>query len=225
MNEIDFEKVGKRLELSRKDKNLSAEEVGKQVGVNRSTVLRWEKGETKNIKIPIIQALAKIYDVNASWLLGYDVSKKEEDYKKLNRKESNILSIPNNVKRIPIIGKISAGLPILAVENIIDYAFAPSSYVQKDYTYFYLQVQGDSMNRKFNDGDIILVQQQDYIENDEIGVFLINDEATVKKYYEEDGIIELRPLSTNPIHKKQEYDPKKVDFKIIGKVISYQGKV
>lgn len=139
--------------------------------------------------------------------------------------DNNVFPIPDEVVKLPVIGKISAGLPILAVENIIDYAFAPSSYIQKGYNYFYLKVQGDSMNRKFNDGDIILVQQQNYIENDEIGVFLINDEATVKKYYKEDNIIELRPLSTNPIHKKQEYNLEKVDFKIIGKVISYQGKI
>ena len=139
--------------------------------------------------------------------------------------DDNVFPLPYETKKLPVIGKISAGLPILAVENIIDYAFAPSSYIKDDYTYFYLLVQGDSMNLKFNNGDYILVQQQDTLENDEIGVFLIEDEATVKRYKAENGIIKLFPMSTNPKHEAQFYDPQKVKIKIIGKVISYQGKV
>lgn len=152
-----------------------------------------------------------------------NLNMKQENLKK--NQESNIFPIPDEIKKLPVIGKISAGLPILATENIIDYAFAPSSYIKSDYNYFYLLVQGDSMNRKFNDGDYILVQQQDTLENDEIGVFLIEDEATVKRYKAEDGIIKLYPMSTNPIHEAQFYDPKRVKVKIIGKVISYQGKI
>lgn len=86
---------------------------------------------------------------------------------------------------------------------------------------------GDSMNRKFNDGDLILVQKQDYLEPSEIGVFLIDgQDATVKQFREQTGnIIILDPMSTNPTHITQMYDVKDIPVKIIGKVISYQGDI
>ena len=82
------------------------------------------------------------------------------------------------------------------------------------------------MNLKFSDGDLVLVQKQDYLENDEIGVIAINgDDATVKKFKRENGLIVLQPMSTNPEHTVQIYNPKDIAIKIIGKVISYQGNV
>ena len=182
-------------------------------------IIRYKKNviiDSSEFKRAIMQYFNKQKD--------YQVFEPESVAKKLFD-ESNLFPAPDEIKRLPVIGKISAGLPILAVENIIDYAFAPSSYIKDNYTYFYLLVQGDSMNLKFNNGDYILVQQQDTLENDEIGVFLIEDEATVKRYKAEDGIIKLFPMSTNPKHEAQFYDPHKVKIKIIGKVISYQGKV
>ena len=81
------------------------------------------------------------------------------------------------------------------------------------------------MNLKFHEGDIILVQKQSDLENDEIGVILINGEATVKKYKNKNGLIILQPMSTNSEHQVQIYNPKEKDIKIIGKVISYQGTI
>ena len=139
---------------------------------------------------------------------------------------SNAFPIPDIPKKVPIVGKISAGLPILATQNIEGYEFAPSSQIKEGFEYFYLRVQGDSMNLKFNDGDIVLVQKQDTLENDEIGVILVDgNDATVKKYKSENNLIILEPMSTNPQNTVQIYNPQKIDIKIIGKVISYQGKV
>ena len=81
------------------------------------------------------------------------------------------------------------------------------------------------MNLKFHEGDIILVQKQDDLENDEIGVILLDDDATVKKYKNENGLIILQPMSTNPEHQPHIYNPKDINIKILGKVISYQGTV
>ena len=140
--------------------------------------------------------------------------------------ESNVFPTSDIPKKVPVIGKISAGLPILAVENIEGYEFAPSSHIKEGYEYFYLRVQGDSMNLRFNEGDIVLVQKQDTLENDEIGVILVNgDDATVKKYKSENGLVILEPLSTNPENTVQIYNPKNISIKIIGKVVSYQGKI
>lgn len=163
-----------------------------------------------------IDVLSRALNVDVAWLLGF--SDKMESFRNYNNKEEK--AIP-----LPVIGKIAAGQPILAVENVIDMAFCPESYMQKDLVYFWLKVQGDSMNLKFNDGDYILVQQQPTLENDEIGVIMINDEATVKKYTRTGNVVILEPLSTNLEHKTIFYDLKEFDIRIIGKVIAYQGKI
>lgn len=163
-----------------------------------------------------IDVLSRALNVDVAWLLGF--SDKMESFRNYNNKEEK--AIP-----LPVIGKIAAGQPILAVENVIDMAFCPESYMQKDLVYFWLKVQGDSMNLKFNDGDYILVQQQPTLENDEIGVIMINDEATVKKYTKTGNVVILEPLSTNLEHKTVFYDLKEFDIRIIGKVIAYQGKI
>ena len=147
----------------------------------------------------------------------------ERNYK--NIVDNNVSPLISNMKVLPVLGKISAGLPILAVENIIGYEATSTTLLKEGFNYFYLLVQGDSMNLKIPEGSIILVQQQDTLENDEIGVFLIEDEATVKKYKADNGLVVLYPMSNNPKHEVQIYNPKQVNIKILGKVISFQGKV
>lgn len=220
MDKIIYEKVGARLKQARELRNITLEEAGNKIGVHKSTILRWENGETEKFKIPMLETLASLYNVNPAWLMGYDVPMERK------KEESNVFPITDTPKKVPVVGRISAGLPILATENIEGYEFAPSSQIKKGYTYFYLRVQGDSMNLKFNDGDIVLVQKQDTLENDEIGVILVNgDDATVKKYKSENGLIILEPMSTNLENTVQIYDPQKMSVRIIGKVISYQGKI
>lgn len=75
MEKIIFEEVGNRLKQAREEKHITLEEAGAKVGVHKSTVLRWENGETEKIKLPIIEALADYYNVNPVWLMGYDVDK------------------------------------------------------------------------------------------------------------------------------------------------------
>ena len=183
-------------DLRLKNKELQ-EDIGKIIGKSGRAVGNYETGKRK-MSPEIVLKLAEHFNVTTD----------------------------NEISRIkPVVGKISAGLPILATENISRYEFAPSSLINKNFTYFYLTVTGDSMNRKFNDGDIVLVQQQNDLENDEIGVFLIDNEATVKRYKKDKERIILYPMSTNPEHDPQIYDLKETNIKIIGKVISYQGKV
>ena len=221
-DQIILNKFSERLFKLIKENNTDINMLAKALGIkSKSTIYRYMNGEMCP-KITTIKYLAEYFNVDATWLMGYDVPMERND----NNIESNAFPITDIPKRVPVVGKISAGLPILATENIEDYEFAPSSQIKEGYTYFYLRVQGDSMNLKFNEGDIVLVQKQDTLENDEIGVILVNgDDATVKKYKSENGLIILEPMSTNPKKTVQIYNPKKVQIKIIGKVISYQGKV
>jgi len=94
---------------------------------------------------------------------------------------------------VPIIGTITAGQPILAVENIDSYFPIPSEYMPNEDT-FMLKVKGDSMiNAGIYNGDKILVQKQSHAKNGDFVVALIGDEVTVKTFYKENGYYRLQP--------------------------------
>lgn len=115
---------------------------------------------------------------------------------------------------VPIVGKVTAGMPILAVENIEDTFPLPVDFVQNS-TAFMLKVQGDSMvEAGILDKDLVLVKQQSTAINGDIVVALIEDEATVKTFYKEKGYVRLQPQN-------QYMDPIIVreNLSILGKVI------
>ena len=218
--EIILEKFSKRFSELIKNSSFDISTLAQMLGLkSKSTIYRYMNAEMAP-KIPTVKYASDIFNVNPLWLMGYDVPMERQ------KEKSNVFPVPDIPKKVPVVGKISAGMPILAVENIEGYEFAPSSQIKEGYTYFYLRVQGDSMNLKFHEGDIVLVQKQDFLENNEIGVILVNgDDATVKKYKSENGLVILEPMSTNPENTVQIYNPKNIQIKIIGKVISYQGKI
>ena len=113
---------------------------------------------------------------------------------------------------VPVVGKITAGAPILAVENITDTFPIPIDFVGNSES-FMLTVRGESMiEAGILDGDYILVKKQETARNGEIVVALIEDEATVKTFYKENGHIRLQPENSS-------MDPIIVpDCKILGKV-------
>ena len=94
---------------------------------------------------------------------------------------------------VPIVGKVAAGAPLLAVENIEDSFPLPIDFVGNSET-FMLRVRGDSMiDAGILDGDLVLVRKQNTANNGEIVVALVDDSATVKKFYKEKGFIRLQP--------------------------------
>ncbi len=98
-------------------------------------------------------------------------------------------------KRIPVIGRVTAGMPILAEENLEGYIDFDIPVSEARYsTYFALKIKGESMiNAGILDGDIIVVRKTDYAENGKIVVAGIGDEATVKRFYKENGKYRLQP--------------------------------
>ena len=118
-----------------------------------------------------------------------------------------------NVVEVPVVGDIAAGTPILAEENITDYMPYPARGITNKKV-FMLKVRGQSMiNAGILPGDYILVQAQEECENGEIAAVLIGEEATVKRFYREDGHIRLQP-------ENDAMDPIIVqDCSVMGKVI------
>lgn len=117
------------------------------------------------------------------------------------------------VVNVPLIGQVAAGQPLLAVENITGYFPIPAEFIPKEEV-FMLNVKGESMvNAGIYDGDQIIVKQQSTASNGEIVVALVDDSATVKRFYKENGHIHLQP-------ENDFMEPIIVDScEIIGKVI------
>ena len=117
------------------------------------------------------------------------------------------------IVHIPIVGTITAGEPILAVENIEDYFPMQPDFISSRDT-FMLHVRGESMiNAGIMDGDLVIVQQQPTADNGDIVVAMIDDSATVKRFYKEDGHYRLQP-------ENDAMDPIIVpEVSVIGKVI------
>lgn len=130
--------------------------------------------------------------------------------------DDNFNLVRRETVNVPIIGKVSAGQPLLAVENIDGYFPIPSEYMPNNKT-FMLVVQGDSMiNAGIFNGDYLIVEQQPTAENGQKVVALVEDSATVKTFYKEDGHIRLQPENDTmePIIVEQDQF-----FQILGKVI------
>lgn len=157
----------------------------------------------------------------------------EEDFKCLNLRtfvqKSNshtIESDPNylggyetkSLKRIPILGNISAGLPLYAEEQVEGYTY---TNLNGGAEYFGLKVKGDSMNAaRICDGDVIIVRKQPCVENGQIAVVMVDGEnATVKKFFRDKDTVTLVPVSTNPEHLPQFYNLKTTEIKVLGRVI------
>ncbi|MEG1989996.1 MAG: transcriptional repressor LexA [Clostridia bacterium] len=124
---------------------------------------------------------------------------------------------------LPIVGKVAAGEPILAIENIEDYFSVGESFFSKDSlknNNFVLRVQGESMiNAGINNGDFIVVSKQETARNGEIVVAMIDGDATVKTYYKEKNYIRLQPQNDT-------MDPIISDkVEIVGKVIGLFRKI
>ncbi|NIA22752.1 MAG: transcriptional repressor LexA [Proteobacteria bacterium] len=122
----------------------------------------------------------------------------------------------DSVKMVPVIGKVAAGIPILAVENIMGEIPLPESMAEGK-EIFILRVEGDSMTDVgIDSGDYLVVRQQQTVEQGDIVIAIIDGDATVKRFFKRENTVILKPenKNMNPI------EVKKGDFLIAGKVIS-----
>lgn len=122
-------------------------------------------------------------------------------------------AIPEQAMTIPVIGRVAAGLPILAQENVEDYIPIPDRMAKKPGT-FALKVIGDSMMEAgINDGDLAIIQKKETARNGEIVVAMVDDEATLKVFYKESDHVRLEPRNSR-------YKPLKTKKAvIIGKLV------
>ena len=212
MEKIIFEKVGARLKQARESRHITLEEAGNRVGVHKSTVLRWENGETEKIKFPIIESLAAFYNVDPVWLMGYDVPMNEGARKKHEINNSN------NSAVVFVYGSIPAGVPMECIEDIIDTEEIPADMLRGGKQYFGLKVKGNSMEPEYLDGDTLILEKVEDCESGDDCVVMVNgNDGTFKRVFKnKDGII-LQPL--NPAYAPLVFSNEQIEnlpVKVIG---------
>lgn len=197
--------IGEKLKARRKDLGLTMLQVAIKVGVSEATVSRWESGDIANMRRDKIVSLANALEVSPSFIMDTgDVFAFD-----------NIM--PIKTYKLPLIGTIACGAPILAEQNIEKYIDTDST-VKAD---FCLRCKGDSMiNVRIFDGDIVYIRQQPDVENGEIAAVCIDDEATLKRVYKYPNRLELRP--ENPTFPVLNYEGSELEnIRIIGKAVAF----
>lgn len=174
--------MGERIKQLRQEKGLTQEELGKYLGVKKAAIMKYEKGNVKNIKRSAIEILSNLFDVSPSYLMCLEDSKLDK--------------YGNTVVPINILGVVKAGYDYLAEENIIGTVDVEGHLVGNGEDYFALKVKGDSMSPVFLEDDIVIIKKQNDCENNEFAVVIINgDEGTLKRVKKTDSSILLQPLN------------------------------
>lgn len=178
----------------RRINGMSLEAIGDVVGVAKSTVKRWESGESKNIPDSKLEKLSELFGIDVYTFLNGQVK--------------------------PILGYVKAGYDLFANENLLGYEEVTKKEAsQGDY---YLKVQGDSMNgSRINDGDLVYVKTCQDVDNGDIAVILLDQsEVTIKKVIKKEHSLIL--MATNPVYEPKVFDEEDMHanrIQIIGKVL------
>lgn len=206
--------VGKLIYDRRTELGITQKEVADFVGVSEATVSRWESGHIDNMRRDRIAALSKILRMSPLAIMGID-----DD---LSTRLPNMVPIDAHTFRVPIVGRVAAGRPIVADEEIIGYEYIDNKYSKDGHEYFGLRIVGKSMEPTIMDGDIVIVRRQNYVENGDIAIVLIDgEEATAKEVKESaDGITLIghnAAVYTPHFYSAQEV--KNLPVQIIGRVV------
>lgn len=207
--------LGNNIRYLRKKMNMSQEDLSDKLGYKSfSSVQKWESG----IADPTFKTVEKIADV-------FGVSMNDLTTKDLNAPLSFNDTKSRGV-RIPVLGEVAAGIPIEAVEDIIDYEEISEDMAKRG-EFFGLRINGDSMLPRICKGDVVIVRQQPDAETGDTVIVRINgDSATCKKLRKyADGALEL--ISTNPSYEPLFYSVEQVKdlpVEIVGKVVENRQK-
>ena len=205
--------LSKNLRYLRRKYDYSQDYIAELLGYKSyTTIQKWESGDSEP-SIAKLSRLAELYKVDLDSLMNKDLSAEDSD------------TIPNiypiEKKKFPLLGNVACGQPTLATENFEGYIESGSN-IHAD---FCLKAKGDSMvNARILDGDIVFIRKQDMVENGEIAAVLIDDEATLKRFYISNDIIQLN--AENPSYAPQIYKKEDLNgIRILGKAIAFQSDV
>ena len=187
--------------------NVSRNQLSESLGISYSTISDWINGKAYP-RIDKIEMMANYFGINKSDLV--------EEHSKGEK---------NQGLKIPVLGTVAAGIPISAVEDILDYEEVPQSWENQG-EFFGLKIKGDSMKPDINDGDTVIVRQQSTANNGDVVIALVNgDDATCKKFEKLDNGIML--ISNNSEYSPMYFSNEEVVTKpvvIIGRVVELRRK-
>ncbi len=197
-------KLSSKLKQLRESKQYLQKDVANAINIDRTTYIKYEKGTSKPDS-DTITALANFFEVSADFLL-------ETEYK-------------TKGIRVPVFGHVAAGIPINAIEDILDYEEIPESEARGG-EFFALKIKGRSMEPRIYNGDIVIVRRQQTVDNGDIAIVLVNgDEATCKKIKKTPEGVMLIPL--NPDYDTMFYsnsDIEQLPVAVLGKVVEVRSK-
>lgn len=202
--------VYEKIRQLREEQGLSQQDLADKMGYkSRSAINKIELG-LRDISHSKVIAFAEALGVSPAYLFGWSDDKQGEAKKGV---------------KIPVLGTVPAGIPLEAIEEILDYEEIPTKMAQQG-EFFALQIKGTSMEPKISEGDVVIVRKQDDVDSGDIAIVLVNDdEATVKKIKKFDGGINLIPL--NPDFDVMTYSNKEIidlPVRILGKVVELRAK-
>lgn len=215
--------------LLRNEKGFSQEQLAKVLHVSKSTVAMWETGQ----RLPSVEKyeeIADYFNVDMDFLYGRTTIKRkslfdESGSEYVNSKLVTDISHRNRGVEINVLGRVAAGIPIEAIEDIID-TEEISSDLARTGEFFGLKIHGDSMEPRMCEGDVVIVRRQDDAESGEIVIATVNgSDATCKRLRKYRDGIEL--ISNNPAYNPMFYSNEDIENKpvrIIGKVVELRGK-
>ena len=201
---------GERLRIARKEKQLTQKELAAKIKAAHNSISNWENNQ--NMPDPdTIQHLCWALDVQPNYFFAVG---DEPAYPK------NIIPLPNMYK-VPLIGSIACGAPILADEHIEGYVETPE-HIRAD---FALTCKGDSMiNARIFDGDTVYIRQQETVESGEIAAVLIENEATLKRIRLYDDHIVLEP--ENPLYRPLAFWGEEMNtIRILGRAVAFTSTI
>ena len=220
-----------RLKKAMSDKQMKQVDLCNKTGIDKALISNYLSGKYK-AKQDKLHKLAIALDVSEAWLMGYDVDMDREWFEE---KEPSEISIDNaryietttKTIKIPVLGKVPAGVPIEAIQDILGYEEIPASMLKSGNNYFALKIDGDSMYPDYKTGDIIIIRQQsDCNSGDDCVVMVNGDDATFKRVIKQEKSIILKPLNNNyePYY-FDEYEILTKPVKIIGIAIEVRRKL
>lgn len=201
---------GDKIRIARKAAGLTQRQLGDMLDVSNTSISNWEKNLSKPDP-DMIQHLCWVLKVQPNYFFSVD---------DLQSLPANIIPMPET-RKIPLVGAIACGSPILADENIEEYVSIPKDLAGD----FALTCKGDSMiNARIFDGDIVYIRQQDTVENGEIAAVLIDNEATLKRFKRLPDRIILEP--ENPLYDPLVYRGEEMNnVRILGKAVAFTSSV
>lgn len=213
--------------------NMKPIDLSRKANINKSLISSYLSGvcKAKQDKLDII---ARILNVSEAWLMGYDVDMdrewfpdNKEDLTNITIDNARYIETTTKTVKIPILGKVPAGVPIEAIEDIIGYEEIPASMLRDGNNYFSLKIDGDSMYPDYKTGDIIIIRQQsDCNSGDDCVVMVNGDDATFKRVVKQEKSIILKPLNNEyePYY-FDEYEIMTKPVKIIGVAVEVRRKL